>query len=161
MEYIYAPWRSDYFGGKREGCVFCYISSDIKEDEKNHVFFRDELFFMVMNKYPYTPGHFLIVPHKHVANPLELDDEAWMRLALLTKKGIEILMRLGSEGVNSGINIHKAAGAGIPDHLHVHLVPRFAGDTNFITAIGDSRVYGVDFEDVFKKVKSIAKEVLC
>lgn len=161
MEYIYAPWRSDYFSGKREGCVFCDISSAQKDDEKNHVFYRDELFFMVMNKYPYTPGHFLIVPHEHVANPLELNDEAWMRLALLTKKGIEILMRLGSEGVNAGINIHKSAGAGIPDHLHVHLVPRFAGDTNFITAIGDSRVYGVDFEEVFKKVKSVAKEVLC
>jgi diadenosine tetraphosphate (Ap4A) HIT family hydrolase len=115
---------------------------------------------MVMNRYPYTPGHFMIIPHAHIDSPLGLHDEVWMQISLLTKKSVEILERFGASGVNTGINIKQIAGAGIPDHLHIHMVPRFKGDTNFITSISDTRVYGVDFDEIYKKISSIAKEVL-
>lgn len=160
MEYLYSPWRSEYFDGKKEHCVFCEMAANKEDDEKNHLFYRDDDCYMVMNKYPYTPGHFLIIPNVHKATPGELDDALWIKLALLMKQGSEILLRFGAGGVNSGINILKSAGAGIPEHLHIHMVPRFTQDTNFMTAISDARVYGVDFEQVFQKIKSISEEVL-
>ncbi|MFP4332338.1 MAG: HIT family protein [Campylobacterales bacterium] len=160
MEYIYAPWRSEYFSEKKEGCVFCSISQNPSLDEKQGVFYRDKNCFMVMNRYPYTPGHFMIIPHAHIDSPLGLDDEVWIEMSLLCKKSVEILERFGANGVNTGINIKQVAGAGIPDHLHIHMVPRFRGDTNFITSISDTRVYGVDFESVYQKIKTITKEVL-
>jgi len=157
---MYAPWRSDYFGDRPEGCVFCAISKDVENDDKNHLFYRDEHCFLVMNKYPYTPGHFLIIPHAHIATPEELDDKTWLAISMMVKKSVTILKEAGAEGVNSGINILKSAGAGIPEHLHIHMVPRFNGDTNFITAISDTRIYGVDFESIYQKIKKISQEVL-
>lgn len=160
MEYLYSPWRSEYFGDKKECCVFCEMAESREQDEKHHVFYRDEDCYMVMNKYPYTPGHFLIIPNAHKATPQEFSDETWIKMSLLIKKSTEILQIFGADGVNSGINILKSAGAGIPEHLHIHMVPRFSQDTNFITAISDARVYGVDFEKVFQKIKTISQEVL-
>lgn len=160
MEYVYAPWRSEYFGKKKEECIFCSISQSIDKDEEQGVFYRDSDCFMVMNRYPYTPGHFMIIPHTHTDSPLGLDDESWMRVSLLCKKSVKVLEEFGAEGVNSGINIKQVAGAGIPNHLHIHMVPRFRGDTNFITSISDTRVYGVDFDSIYRKISSIAKEIL-
>ncbi len=173
MDYIYAPWRSAYFGSKSQECIFCAISKgeilqkDSKDstaeslesrDLKNHIFYRDEKIFCVMNKYPYTPGHFLIIPHFHTHSPEFLELSVWLRLQTCAKSGVALLKEFGAKGVNLGMNIEKAGGAGIPEHLHLHLVPRYFGDTNFFTTIGDTRAYGVDFDDIFLKIKELSKK---
>ena len=156
MEHIYSPWRAKYFEEELKGCVFCEISLNPKEDEENFVFYRDEICFCVMNRYPYTPGHFLIIPHDHIDSPTSLDRAVWGHLNDIAQKCIALLEEFGSLGVNYGINIKKVAGAGIPQHLHIHLVPRYEGDTNFFTTISQCRTYGVDFKVIYQKIKTLA-----
>ena len=154
---LYAPWRSDYVSGERiEGCVFCHISSHEQDDEKLHVLYRDEKCFIVMNKYPYTPGHFMIIPHHHTDALEELDTEIWLHMSELAQKGVRMLKEgFGAHGVNLGMNLGSAGGAGIAEHIHLHLVPRWRGDTNFITSIGETRVYSSDFEKIYRKLKEL------
>jgi len=155
---LYAPWRSDYIMDKKiEGCVFCYISS-AKEDEHNklHVLYKDEHCFLVMNKYPYTPGHFMIIPHKHTDKLEELDTQTWLRMSALAQKGVKLLKEgLNAQGVNIGMNLGQAGGAGIAEHIHMHLVPRWQGDTNFITSIAHTRLHSADFEKIYNKIKTL------
>ena len=160
LNILYAPWRSEYINDKKEkGCVFCNISKNPSMDEKNHVLFRDESCFIVMNKYPYTPGHFMIIPHIHLDNVENLDDETWLRMSFLAKRGVALLKeKFNAEGVNIGMNLGVAAGAGIAEHIHMHLVPRWQRDTNFITSIANTRVYSTDFEKIYKKLKDFSKD---
>jgi ATP adenylyltransferase len=153
-EILYAPWRTDYISGKKiDGCVFCHISAHADEDALLHVLYRDEHCFIVMNRYPYTPGHFMIIPHQHTDSLEALPPEVWLRMSALAQKGVRMLKEgFGAEGVNLGMNLGKAGGAGIAEHIHLHLVPRWERDTNFITAIGETRVYSTDFERIYKKM---------
>lgn len=153
---LYAPWRSDYVSGEKiEGCVFCHISSHADDDESLHVLYRDDHCFVVMNRYPYTPGHFMIIPHHHTDSLEELDSETWLHIADLAQKGVRLLKEsFTAQGVNIGMNLGGAAGAGIAEHIHLHLVPRWRGDTNFITSIGETRVYSSDFEKIYRKILS-------
>lgn len=161
LKHIYAPWRSGYFTtDSKSDCVFCEIASDVQNDTTNHVFYRDSICFGVMNRYPYTPGHFMIIPYKHVDTPTLLSQDEWIHIHTLSQKAIYILEEYGASGINMGINIKQAAGAGIPNHLHLHFVPRFEGDTNFITAIADIRVYGVNFDYIYDKILKLAKKHL-
>ncbi|MFA7092707.1 MAG: HIT domain-containing protein [Arcobacteraceae bacterium] len=157
MERIYAPWRCDYVTqDKIKGCVFCHISKNV-EDEKLHVIFSDELCYVVMNKYPYSPGHIMVIPHFHTDCIEELDDAVWQRMSLRVKQGVKMLKEvMPCEGVNIGMNLGEIAGAGIAEHVHYHLLPRWRGDTNFISTIGNTRVYPVDFEGMFGKLKESA-----
>jgi diadenosine tetraphosphate (Ap4A) HIT family hydrolase len=159
---LYAPWRSEYIVGKKiEGCVFCHISKNTAKDEEHKVIYRDDECFIVMNKYPYTPGHILIVPHFHTDLLEELQKDVWIKITSLAYEGVKMLKKvLKAEGVNIGMNIMAAAGAGIDEHLHLHLVPRWQRDTNFITTIGHTRVYGVDFEKIYKKLKLYSNEFI-
>lgn len=160
MDVLYSPWRSDYFiNDNSTECVFCDISKH-NRDEENFVFYRDSICFAVMNRYPYSPGHFMIISHRHVDSPTLLELDEWIHINNLSHKCIAILESYGAEGINMGINIKKAAGAGIPRHLHIHFVPRYIGDTNFITTIGENRVYGVDFVKIFDRIKSLSKDIL-
>ena len=154
---LYAPWRSEYVTSEKiEGCVFCHISAHSQDDEKLHVLYRDEKCFIVMNKYPYTPGHFMIIPHYHTDALEELDSEVWLHMSALAQKGVRLLKEgFGAHGVNLGMNLGSAAGAGIAEHIHLHLVPRWRGDTNFITSIGETRVYSSDFEKIYRKLKEL------
>lgn len=184
MEYLYAPWRSGYFTEKNAECVFCAVSkgvqssSDIESlkpnttgdstsspnlpqaDLANRVFYRDDKVFCVMNKFPYTPGHFLIIPHLHTHSPELLEMEIWLHLQKIAHKSVALLKEFGAQGINLGMNIERAGGAGIPEHLHLHLIPRFIGDTNFFTTIGDSRAYGVDFDAIFQHICKLAQVYL-
>lgn len=153
MDHLYSPWRSGYFGGKPEGCVFCHISQHPEDDTTHHVLYRDEKLFAVMNKYPYTPGHFMLIPHHHESCLESLDSDIWLHLSKLAQNGVAALKAFGAKGVNIGMNLGPEGGAGIPDHLHLHLVPRWAGDTNFITTIANTRIYGVDFDDIYQKIQ--------
>lgn len=160
FDILYAPWRSEYIKDKKKSeCVFCEISKNPSLDEKNHVLFRDEKCFIVMNRYPYTPGHFMIIPHLHLDNIENLDDTIWLRMNFLAKRGVKLLKdALNAEGVNIGMNLGIAGGAGIAEHVHLHLVPRWQRDTNFITSIANTRVYSTDFEKIYQKLKEVSKD---
>ena len=162
QDILYAPWRNEYIAGaKIEGCVFCHISENKAEGEESRVLYRDEHCFMVMNKYPYTPGHFMIIPHFHTDKLEELDPAVWLHMAELAQKGVRLLKEgFGAHGVNIGMNLGAPAGAGIAEHIHMHLVPRFNRDTNFITSIAETRVYSTDFEKIYKKIKSLLPEYI-
>ncbi|AWI34250.1 HIT family protein [Helicobacter apodemus] len=155
MEYLYAPWRSGYFKESQEECIFCQISNQ-NLDIPNRVFYRDDKIFCVMNKYPYVPGHFLIIPHHHTDTPCDLKEDIWLHLQKFAQKGVGLLNEFGAKGINMGMNIKQVGGAGIPGHIHLHLIPRFFGDTNFFTTIGDCRAYGVDFEEIYWRIKELS-----
>ena len=159
MNRVYAPWRTSYLkknGKKIKGCVFCHIvKNDTKKDDKElGVLHREKDFFVVMNKYPYTPGHFMIIPNFHTANLEDLDPKVFAKMSKFAQKGVKLLKDvLNAQGVNIGMNLGSAGGAGIAEHIHMHLVPRWSGDTNFFTTIGETRVYGNDFDVLYTKLK--------
>lgn len=162
QDILYSPWRSDYVTQEKiEGCVFCHISSHDQDDEELHVLYRDELCFIVMNRYPYTPGHFMIIPHHHTDKLEELQSDTWLHMSHLAQKCVALLKEgMNAHGVNLGMNLGKAGGAGIAEHIHLHLVPRWTGDTNFITSVAQTRVYSTDFEKIFQKLKSLIPQYI-
>ena len=138
---LWAPWRMEYIRApKEEGCVFCRAAAEGRDGE-NLVVHRGRAVLALLNRYPYTSGHLLVVPRRHVAALEELTAnearELWETL-LACKKALDALV--GAQGYNVGFNLGKAAGAGIEEHLHLHLVPRWVGDTNFMPVLGDVRV---------------------
>jgi len=159
MEHLYAPWRYDYVTDEKiEGCIFCHISKNI-EEEKYQVLFYDEYCYIVMNKFPYSPGHLMVIPHFHTDKIEELEDEVWTRMSVRIRQAVSLLKdTMNCEGVNIGMNLGKAAGAGIAQHVHYHALPRWIGDTNFISSIGGVRVYPADFDEMFLKLKEKASK---
>ncbi|WP_457745795.1 HIT family protein [Sulfurimonas sp.] len=159
---LYAPWRDEYVTNQKiQGCVFCHISSHAEDDVTLHVLHRDEHCFIVMNRYPYTPGHFMIIPHKHTDKLEELSSETWLHMSALAQRCVKLLKEgFGAQGVNIGMNLGAAAGAGIAQHIHMHLVPRWSRDTNFITSIAQTRVYSTDFEKIYEKIKALIPEYI-
>lgn len=141
MKELWAPWRVEYFKKPKDrGCFLCR-SFAAREDRKNHVVKRGKTAAIVINRYPYTGGHLMVCPYRHVS---ELDDLTAVEMAeimKLTQEAIRALRRtIKPHGFNIGINIGEAAGAGLKDHIHLHIVPRWRGDTNFITVMADVRV---------------------
>ncbi|MEA1955023.1 MAG: HIT domain-containing protein [Campylobacterota bacterium] len=162
QDILYAPWRDEYVTGKKiDGCVFCHISLNNEEDSDLHVLYRDEYCFIVMNRYPYTPGHFMIIPHKHTDKLEELDSEVWLRMSSLAQKSVKMLKDgLNAHGVNIGMNLGIAGGAGIAEHIHMHLVPRWERDTNFMTSVANNRVHSTDFIKIYEKLKSLVPQYI-
>lgn len=159
MDRLWSPWRSEYIaaatGSDAEApCVFCAIQADPQHDEENFVLHRARFNFVVLNIHPYISGHLLLVPYQHVAElgaaPKETTDEL-MDLA----KRAETALRdaYTPDGMNIGMNLGKAAGAGIAGHIHVHMLPRWNGDTNFMTTVGASRVLPEDLPTTFSKLR--------
>ncbi|QKF81423.1 HIT family protein [Halarcobacter ebronensis] len=159
MEHLYAPWRYSYVTEEKiEGCIFCHISKHLDE-KKHHVLFHDEFCYVVMNKFPYSPGHLMVIPHFHTDKIEELEAEIWDRMSVRIRQAVCLLKdTMNCEGVNIGMNLGKAAGAGIAQHVHYHAMPRWLGDTNFISSIGGMRVYPADFEEIFLKLKAEASK---
>lgn len=156
MQYLYAPWRDEYMKNKTEACPFCYIVQNKAEDEKTKVLYRGKDCFIVMNLYPYTPGHFMVIPNLHVDKLEALDFEIWQEMNGLVFQCVQMLKNeLHASGVNLGMNLGSAAGAGIAEHIHYHIVPRWERDTNFITTIANTRVYSTDFEQMYQKIKNL------
>lgn len=157
MEHVYAPWRYSYVSEEKiEGCVFCHIAKNL-EDDKLQVLFSDEYCYVVMNKYPYSPGHMMVVPHFHTSNIEDLESDVWIQMSIRARQGVKLLKEvMPCEGVNIGMNLGKAAGAGIEQHVHYHMLPRWLGDTNFISSIGGTRVYPANFDEIFDKLKNNA-----
>lgn len=153
MEQIWAPWRMVYIGGDRDdGCVFCDKAASA-EDEQNLVLLRGEKTFVMMNLYPYNNGHLLVMPKRHVGEMEDLNEEEMMELFQMTRKMVKVLGYFKPQGFNVGINIGRAAGAGIPGHFHIHIVPRWIGDTNFMPVFGDVRVISESLDGTYKKLK--------
>lgn len=154
MEHLYSPWRYAYVTEEKiEGCVFCHISKNL-DNEKLQVLFSDEHCYVVMNKFPYSPGHMMVIPHIHTDKIEDLPVEVWTAMSLRVQQGVRMLKEImPCEGCNIGMNLGDAAGAGIAQHVHYHMLPRWSGDTNFISAIGGTRVYPADFEEILLKLK--------
>jgi ATP adenylyltransferase len=141
MERLWAPWRLEYVqgAGERDGCVFCTAAAG--DDEEHLVVRRGERAFVLLNRFPYTSGHLLVAPYRHGPGFAELEDAEALEVHRLGGEGLRALGAVyGPDGFNLGWNIGRVAGAGIPDHVHLHVVPRWAGDTNFMPVLGDVKV---------------------
>lgn len=133
---LWAPWRMELLAGEKPtGCVFCELPKS-KDDRKNLIVHRGERCFVILNKYPYNNGHLMIVPTRHSSDLTSLTEDESREMFALTQKSIEVLGQgYKPEGFNVGMNLGAAAGAGIRDHLHMHVVPRWNGDTNFLPVL--------------------------
>jgi ATP adenylyltransferase len=155
MNHLWSPWRMAYIEKheKVEGCVFC--TAQAKEDgTENLIAFRGKHAFVILNLYPYTSGHLMVVPYEHKPNLEELDEEARAEMMELTSRCTAVLRKIyRTESFNVGINIGEAAGAGVVGHVHIHIVPRWYGDTNFMSTLGATRVLPEVLEDTYKRVR--------
>jgi ATP adenylyltransferase len=141
MERLWAPWRMEYVtGDDKPGCIFCYKPEEDR-DRENMILKRGKLGFIMLNLYPYNNGHLMIAPYRHVGDLSDLTDDEMLDMMRLVKLGKETLTEaFGPDGFNIGINLGHVAGAGIADHVHIHIVPRWNGDTNFMPVIADIKV---------------------
>jgi len=155
MEHIWAPWRIKYIQmEKSKGCILCEKPRQ-DSDAENYILFRGDKNFVIMNIYPYNPGHLMIAPYRHIDSLEGLSDEESHEHIDLTNRSIVVLRKvLNPEGFNLGINIGQAAGAGIADHVHTHIIPRWQGDTNFMTTVSDIRVVPEALAESYKKLKT-------
>ena len=149
---LYSPWRIDYIlSEKDDKCVFCFPKEN---DDKHYVVFRSKSCYVILNHYPYNNGHIMVIPNKHVSTLNELSEEENKELFEVVRLSEKILYNAyNPEGMNIGINEGKAGGAGIESHLHVHLLPRWDGDSNFMTSIGGCRVIPDSYENTFSLLK--------
>ena len=153
---LYAPWRSSYLmdeSAREDGCLFCRIR-DEETDPKNFVLERGDRWYTIINRFPYTTGHVMVVCNRHVECLADLDDTEGAELTALLARCERALRReYRPDGINMGANLGRSAGAGIMGHLHVHLVPRWHGDTNFMSTIGETRVVSEDLGDTYRRLK--------
>jgi ATP adenylyltransferase len=157
MKTLWAPWRIEYIAGeKEEGCIFCDKPKEGR-DKENLILYKGDTGFIIMNRYPYSNGHLMAVPYKHTNDMSELNDDERLELLNLTAKCIEILDIMNPDGFNVGMNLGTAGGAGIDDHLHFHIVPRWNGDTNFMPLIGDVKIMPEYLEDTYKTLSEQIK----
>jgi len=148
MKYIKADKSSNK-------CIFCTKLAEHK-DKKNYILYRGKKAFVILNIYPYTNGHLMVVPNRHISDLTGLSTEEMTELGELVKLSIKTIKAVISpEGFNIGLNIGRAAGAGIEEHLHVHIVPRWTGDTNFMPVISDTKTIPESLEETFQKLKSV------
>ena len=155
MQYLWAPWRSRYMEGKTTtaSCIFCDAARNPDDDERTLVVHRARHCFVILNRYPYTSGHLMIVPYAHVAKLEAATQESIGELMMLARQAERVLEEIYKpDGLNLGMNLGVAAGAGIEQHLHLHVLPRWSGDANFMTTVGDSRVLPETLEDTFRKL---------
>jgi len=154
MEQIWAPWRIEYIQmEKPKGCILCQKPKQ-KNDAANYILYRGDKNFVIMNSFPYNPGHLMIAPYRHVANLDELTNEELHEHFEIVSRSIKVLRQLFEPGgFNLGINMGKSAGAGIEDHVHTHVVPRWQGDTNFMPIISDTRVIPEALAETYNRLK--------
>ena len=154
MDYLWTPWRYAYVSSteKAAGCVFCEAQ---KEDEaKAHIVYRGQHCFVILNAYPYTPGHVMIVPYAHLDELQKLPGEAANEVMALSQRMETVLRKLyHPDGINLGMNIGKAAGAGIAGHIHMHVLPRWVADANFMSVVGETRILPETLEVTWARMK--------
>jgi ATP adenylyltransferase len=157
MRHLWAPWRMEYIKEGHQGpdCLFCTLLA-MEDGFQNLILYRGKQAFVVLNRYPYTNGHTMVVPFEHQPSLVDLDEETLHEMIRLTKRGLEVLREAyAADGFNLGGNIGQAAGAGIEEHVHLHLVPRWRGDTNFMATTADTRVIPVSLEETYTLLRKI------
>ena len=154
MEQLWAPWRIRYILGEREsGCFFCRKSQEA-DDEKNYVLIRERTCFALFNTYPYNAGHLMVAPYKHTADLDDLAEQELADLMRLTRRCKQVLIRaIKPHGFNIGLNLGRCAGAGVLDHVHIHIVPRWDGDTNFMPVLADTHVLPQALDELYGELK--------
>jgi ATP adenylyltransferase len=161
MERIWAPWRQSYVSNAKsdKSCIFCPDHAG-KDDRKRLILARSDYSLMMLNRYPYTGGHLMVAPLRHAAELDDLSDAEMLDLMHLLRRGRALLKRVASpDGFNVGINLGKAAGAGVEEHLHIHVVPRWNGDSNFMTVVGDVRVIPDGLTEAYDRLSAALAEV--
>ena len=162
MEHLWAPWRAVYVGknGKENGatCIFC-DKLHSAQDEANYLLYRGKKAFVLLNLYPYNNGHLLIAPKRHVGELTGLTREEMSELAETSQAMVNLLKKaFHPDGFNIGANLGAVAGAGVPGHFHLHIVPRWTGDTNFMPVLGETRVISEGLEVTYRKLKEVIME---
>ncbi len=154
---IWAPWRMEYIKELNEpkgSCFLCQARDNPQDDEKNFLLYRGTHCFVMLNRFPYTTGHMLIAPFEHCSDLENIKDEVLLEMMQLLRKMRKLLQcAINAEGFNVGFNLCHCAGAGLPDHLHMHIVPRWTGDTNFMSVLGEVRVIPEALEKTYRKLK--------
>jgi ATP adenylyltransferase len=157
MDYLWTPWRYAYVAGteKTTGCVFCDAPKE-KDDMKARIVHRGEHCYVILNTYPYTPGHVMIVPYAHLDELRKLPGDAANEMMALSQRMESVLRELyHPDGINLGMNIGKAAGAGIAGHIHMHALPRWVADANFISVVGETRVLPETLEVTWRRMREV------
>jgi ATP adenylyltransferase len=158
MERLWTPWRMEYVQAASDdqgGCIFCDKPA-LGDDEKALIVARGELAFVMLNAYPYNPGHLMVAPFRHIGDFEDLTDEEMADASSLLQKSIGALKEVSSpDGFNLGMNLGKVAGAGVADHLHWHLVPRWDGDTNFMPVVGQTKVLPELLSGTYEKLRPL------
>jgi ATP adenylyltransferase len=155
LKHLFAPWRMAVLEAydTSSGCILCHLK-DSKDDAESLIIHRSNTSYVVLNKFPYANGHLMIVPFRHVSHWGELDEAEVLDIHRLTTKALDILKReMRAEAFNLGVNLGSAAGAGIPDHVHQHIVPRWTGDVNFMPLFAEVKVISEHLEATYQKIK--------
>lgn len=165
MKILWNPWRYAYIKqfsseeNKSKECLFCRLQQ--MSDEEGYVIYRGRRAFVVLNAYPYNTGHLMIAPYAHVREPLELDNDTLLEIAELINRSLKTLKEaFKPEGFNIGANIGRVAGAGVPDHFHVHIVPRWVGDTNFMAIIADTKPLPISLRESYEIIRKTWSELI-
>ncbi len=163
VDRLFTPWRMKYVASTRQpaaGCVFCAKLNDPPSlDRDNYLVYRGQTVFAIMNIYPYNTGHLMVLPNRHVARLSEVPPEVQAEMMALTTYFTELLTDLmHPDGFNIGLNLGRAAGAGIDSHLHIHIVPRWSGDSNFMAVVGETRVLPEDLSDTYDRIVKALRE---
>jgi ATP adenylyltransferase len=156
VDRLWAPWRMEYIEQVDSGgeCILCAKPRE-HDDDKTHIVHRGDLAYTILNAYPYSSGHLMIAPYRHSGDLLALSEEELCAITAETRLGTRLLAAaMAPQGFNIGLNLGRAAGAGIADHLHVHVVPRWSGDTNFMPVIGDTRVLPQALDDTYGALRA-------
>lgn len=161
MKILYAPWREQYSRSthkKKEGCVFCLSVQENIEDR--FILYKGKHCYVAMNLYPYNAGHLLVIPYTHKPHLHTLDQDVRAELMELISSSADILEnKIECDGLNIGLNCGKVSGGSIPDHLHFHVVPRFKGDTNFLSICADTKVISFDLGEMYARLKPYFDEL--
>jgi ATP adenylyltransferase len=155
MDYLWTPWRYAYVtaGAENVGCIFCEIPK-AGDDSKVRIVHRGEHCFVVLNTYPYTPGHVMVVPFAHLDELQKLPTEAAHEMMQLSQRMEGVLRKLyAPDGINVGMNIGKAAGAGVAGHIHMHVLPRWVADSNFVSVVGETRILPESLERTYQRIR--------
>lgn len=162
---LWAPWRMEYIAGLEEkhgggGCFLCRYRELPADDVANYVLWRSPRSLTLLNRYPYTNGHLLVAPLVHCGDPADLPAEVWDELGARIRDALAVLRHAFTpEGFNVGMNLSRCAGAGLPEHVHWHIVPRWGGDTNFMTVTGHTRVIPEALETTAERLRAAAREM--
>jgi ATP adenylyltransferase len=165
MDHLWAPWRMEYIEHNLKEnsgnvCIFC-TRLEAANDDKYLILHRGDNAFIIMNLYPYNNGHLMIVPNRHVGDITELDDKELLEISQLINLSVRALQQaINPDGFNIGMNLGRVAGAGIADHLHYHIVPRWNGDTNFMPVLGNTKVISQGLHECYKNLKKALANII-